>query len=84
MTTFSYFRSESRPGLHAFTDDASGVGLPPGEGPWRFVRVVDPQEGWTAAAEIEAVRAGVRINGYFLADAPGDLVFDEAPVKPGD
>ena len=84
MTTFSYFRSQSRSDLHAFTDDASGAKLPAEQGPWRLVRTVDPQEGWTPAAEIEAVRAGIRINGFFLADAPGDLAFDEAPVKPGD
>ena len=84
MTTFSYFRSQSRPDLHAFTDDASGGKLPPEQGPWRFVRIVDPQEGWTAAAEIEAVRAGVHINGFFLANAVAYLAFNEAPVKSGD
>ncbi|HEX8166167.1 MAG TPA: hypothetical protein VF601_10315 [Beijerinckiaceae bacterium] len=84
MTTLSYFRSSSNPDLHAFTDDPSGAKLPPEQGPWRFVRAVAAEEGWTAAAEIEAVRAGIRLNGFFLADAAGDLAFDEMPVKPGD
>ena len=84
MSPLYYFRSDSRADLHAFADEASGARLPPEQGPWRLVRTVDPQEGWTGAAEIDAVRAGIRLNGFFLADAAGDLVFDEAPVKPGD
>jgi len=84
MTTLSYFRSASKPALHGFTDDPSGVTLPPEEGPWRFVRSVDPAEGWTAAAEIDAVRAGIHINGFFLADGTGEFAFDEPPVRPGD
>jgi hypothetical protein len=48
------------------------------------VRAVAPDEGWTPAAEIEAVRAGVKLNGFFLADWPGELTFNEAAVKPGD
>jgi hypothetical protein len=83
MAPLYYFRSSSRADLHGFTDDASGVRLPQERGPWRFVRAVAPDEGWTPAAEIEAVRAGVRANGFFLADAPGELTFDERPVKPG-
>jgi hypothetical protein len=84
MTALHYFRSASKPGLHGFTDDPSGARLPPEEGPWRLVRTVDPAVGWTAAAEIDAVRAGIHANGFFLADTPGELAFDEPPVKPGD
>lgn len=83
MTRLSYFRSASRPDLHAFTDDPAGGKLPAEQGPWNLVREVVPEEGWTSAAEIEAVRAGVTINGFFLVDVPGALAFDEAPVKPG-
>jgi hypothetical protein len=78
-----YFRSSSRAGLHGFTDDASGAKLPAEHGPWRLVRAVVPDEGWTAAAGIDAVRAGINANGFFLADGPGELTFDEPPVKPG-
>jgi hypothetical protein len=81
--TLYYFRSSSRSDLHGFTDDESGAKLPAEQGPWRLVRRVVPQEGWTAAAEMDAVRAGIHANGFFLADAPGALAFDEPPVKPG-
>jgi len=84
MSTLYYFRSSSRSGLHGFAGDRSGARLPPEDGPWRFVREVDPATGWTAAAEIDAVRAGIHANGFFLADVPGDIVFDEPPVRPGD
>jgi hypothetical protein len=84
MSRLYYFRSASKPDRHAFTDDEAGAKLPADEGPWRFVRTVAPDEGWTPAAEIEAVRAGVKLNGFFLADWPGDLTFNEAAVKPGD
>jgi hypothetical protein len=80
-TTLYYFRSSS--GLHGFTDDKTGAKLPVEQGPWRLVRSVAPDEGWTPAAEIDAVRAGIRANGFFLADGPSELTFDEAPVKPG-
>jgi hypothetical protein len=83
MSPLHYFRSSSRPDLHGFTDDASGAKLPPEEGPWRLVRAVVPEEGWTAAAEIDAVRAGIHANGFFLADAPGELAFNEPPIQPG-
>jgi hypothetical protein len=79
-----YFRSGAKPALGGFTDDRSGSKLPSEEGPWSFLREVDPAVGWTAAAEIEAVRAGVQMNGFFLVDAPGEITFDEPPVKPGD
>ena len=84
MSTLYYFRSSSGSGLHGFAGDRSGARLPPEDGPWRFVREVDPATGWTAAAEIDAVRAGIQANGFFLADTPGDIAFDEPPVKPGD
>lgn len=83
MTRLHYFRSTSRPDLHGFTDDPAGTRLPPEQGPWRSIREVVPEEGWTSAAEIEAVRAGVKINGFFLVDVPGELAFGEAPIKPG-
>ena len=84
MSRLYYFRSASEPDRHAFTDDQAGARLPPDEGPWRLVRAVAPDEGWTSAAGIEAVRAGVRINGFFVVESAGELAFDEAAVKPGD
>ena len=84
MSTLYYFRSSSGSGLHGFAGDRSGARLPPEDGPWRFVREVDPATGWTAAAEIDAVRAGIHANGFFLADTPGNIAFDEPPVRPGD
>jgi hypothetical protein len=83
VSAVHYFRSAAGH-LHGFTDDHSGAKLPQEQGPWRFMRTVAPDEGWTAAAEIDAVRAGIRANGFFLADAPGELTFDEPAVKPGD
>ena len=83
MTTLYYFRSEA-PDLHAFTDDETGARLPRDQGPWRLVRAVIPQDGWTHAAEISAVQAGIHANGYFLADHPGELTFGDMPVRPGD
>jgi hypothetical protein len=82
MRTLYYFRSTSG-GVHAFTDDETGSKLPADQGPWRLVRAVDPQQGWTDAAEISAVDTGIRMNGYFLADASGELTFGDLPVKPG-
>jgi hypothetical protein len=29
------------------------------------------------------VEAGIRANGFFIADAAGELMFDEPPVRPG-
>lgn len=84
MTRLSYFRSAANPDLHGFTDEPSGAKLPAEQGPWKLVREVTPEEGWTSAAEIDAVLAGVKINGFFLADAPGELSFGEEAVKPGD
>lgn len=84
MTRLHYFRSAAKPGLHGFTDDPSGAKLPQEDGPWRFLRAVAPEEGWTASAEIDAVLAGIKLNGFFLADAPEELRFDEGRVKPGD
>ena len=83
MSPLYYFRSSARSDLHGFTDDETGGKLPAEQGPWRLVRSVVPQEGWTAAAEIDAVRAGIHANGFFLADASGELVFDEPPIQPG-
>jgi len=80
---YYHFTSESAPNLHAFTADEAGGALPPEQGPWRLVAAVDPQQGWTTAAENSAVEAGVRANGFALVDAPEPLTFEGAPVRPG-
>ena len=82
MTTLYYFRS-SRPDLHAFTDDEAGAKLPQDQGPWRLVRAVVPEDGWTEAAEISVVEAGIRANGYSLVDSPGELSFVDVPSGRG-
>lgn len=82
MDTLYYFRS-SQAGLHGFTDDETGAKLPADQGPWQLVRAVVPQNGWTPDAEISAVQAGIHANGYFLADAPGEITFGDMPVRPG-
>ena len=82
MTKLYYFRS-TQAGLHGFTDDETGAKLPAEQGPWRLVRAVLPQEGWTPNAELSAVHAGIRANGYFLVDSPGELTFGDMPVEPG-
>lgn len=83
MSVLHYFTSASVPDLHAFTADQAGGTLPPEQGPWRLVATVDPQEGWTKAAEISTVEAGVRANGFALVDAAEPLTFDGSPVRPG-
>ncbi len=83
MSVFYYFTSASAPDLHAFTADEAGSALPPEQGPWRLSATVDPQEGWTKAAEISAVEAGVRANGFALVDAQEPLTFEGSPVRPG-
>lgn len=83
MGVLYYFTSASAPDLHAFTADQAGSALPQEQGPWRLAATVDPQEGWTKAAEISAVEAGVRVNGFALVDAREPLTFDESPVRPG-
>lgn len=80
---FYCFTSAAAPGLHAFTADDAGAALPPDQGPWRLVSRVDPQQGWTEAAEISAVEAGVRANGFALVDAQEPLTFEGVPVRPG-
>lgn len=83
MSVLYYFTSTGAPDLHGFTADQGGGALPPEQGPWRFVAAVDPQEGWTPVAEISAVEAGVRVNGFALVDATGPLTFEGSPVRPG-
>jgi hypothetical protein len=84
MSPLYYFRSSSLSDLHGFTDDGSGRKLPAEKGPWRLLRIVAPDEGWTSVAEIDAVRAGIHANGFFLTEHTGELTFTEAAVRPGD
>ena len=84
MPTYHYFRSETRPALHAFADDSSGAKLPREEGPWRLVRSVDPSEGWTGAVDRSAVESGIRMNGFYLFDSDTELTFDETPTRSRD
>lgn len=83
MNLLYYFTSATAPDLHAFAADEAGAALPPDQGPWRLVSAVDPQQGWTEAAEISAVETGVRANGFALVDAQGPLTFEGSPVRPG-
>ena len=84
MSTYHYFRSQTRPVLHAFTDDASGARLPGKEGPWQLVRAVDPGEGWTAKADRETVEAGVKVNGFFLVESDTELTFHDTATRARD
>jgi hypothetical protein len=84
MHAYHYFRSERRPGVHAFTDDSSGVKLPREDGPWRLVRAVDPGEGWTGAVDRSAVEAGITMNGYYLFESDTELTFSETPTRARD
>ncbi len=84
MEAFHYFRSERQPILHGFTDDPSGAKLPAEDGPWRFVRTVDPGQGWAAPIDLSAVEAGVRANGFFLFEHEGELHFDETAHRAKD
>ena len=83
MNVLYHFTSTSPPNLHAFAADQAGSALPPEQGPWRLEATVDPQDGWTKAAEISTVEAGVRANGFALVDAEGPLSFEGSPVRPG-
>jgi hypothetical protein len=84
MKAYHYFRSESRPALRAFADDRSGARLPAESGPWRFVRAIDPSEGWTGAVDRSAVEAGVTVNGFYLVESEAELAFDESPARARD
>jgi hypothetical protein len=84
MDAYHYFRSERRPGLHAFTDDSAGARLPVADGPWRLVRSVVPGEGWSGAVDRSSVETGVRLNGFYLFEHDGDLTFDETPTRARD
>jgi hypothetical protein len=84
MQTYHYFRSERRPNQHAFAEDSAGTKLPREDGPWRLVRTVDPEEGWTNVLDRSTVEAGVKLNGYFLFDSDTELTFDETPTRARD
>ena len=84
MHGYHYFRSTTRPDLHAFTGDSSGAKLPAEEGPWRLVRTVAPGEGWSGAVDRDAMETGVKVNGYYLFDHDGELTFDETPTRARD
>jgi len=77
-----YFRSGNHPELHAFADERSGSALPQSEGPWRFVRTVTAEDGWTNQADHSAVMAGVRVNGFALVDSRSELTFGATAVEP--
>jgi hypothetical protein len=84
MHTYHYFRSESRPLLHGFTDESAGARLPAEEGPWRHVRAIDPADGWPGNLDLSAVEAGVKVNGFFLHEHEGELVFDKIATRAQD
>lgn len=84
MQTYHYFRSERRPLLHAFADDATGTRLPAEDGPWRPVRAVDPSEGWPSGVDLSTVEAGVKANGFFLLEREGELAFDRIATRAQD
>ena len=84
MRVYHYFRSERTSELHGFTDDPSGAKLPAEDGPWRFVRTVDPGQGWAAPIDLSAVEAGVRVNGFYLFQSDAPLHFDETAHRAGD
>jgi hypothetical protein len=76
-----YFRSRKDPSLHAFTDETSGKKLPQPEGPWRFVRTVTANDGWTRHGDHSSVMAGVRINGFALVESDSELTFERSWVE---
>ena len=82
MLDLHYFRSERNPGLHAFTDERSGHALPSADGPWRFIRTVTANDGWTRHGDHSSVMAGVRINGFGLVESESELTFGETWVEP--
>ena len=85
MQAYHYFRSTKRPDLMAFTGDSSGAALPTEDGPWQFVRTVNPDtEGWTGAVDRSAVETGVTLNGYYLFESDAELTFDETPTRSRD
>lgn len=83
MSILYCFASDSNPRLHGFAADEGGGALPPEQGPWRLLQRVDPQEGWTKAAEISTVEAGIRTNGFALVESAAPLTFGDSPVRPG-
>lgn len=76
MDPYHYFRSGKRPDLKAFAAHNSGAALPPEDGPWEFVRTIDPTvTGWPGAVDRSAAEAGVHANGYFLFEHEGEPDF---------
>ena len=82
MFDLHYFRSEKDPRLHAFTDERSGRKLPLADGPWRLVRTVTANDGWTPHGDHSSVMAGVRINGFGLIESDSELTFNDTWVEP--
>ena len=81
MLDLHYFRSERDPNLHGFADERSGSALPQADGPWRFVRTITANDGWTDRADHSSVMAGVRINGFALVDSGSELTFGATAVE---
>ena len=60
----------------------AGLAAPLADGPWRFVRTVTANDGWTSYGDHSSVMAGVRINGFGLVESDSELTFDETWVEP--
>ena len=83
MRTYYYFRSESNPELHAFTDDATGEKLPAENRPWTLLHQVAPDDDWTHTASRTVVGAGIAANGFslFWGDDRGQAVSSKPVIE---
>ncbi|MXQ12984.1 PRC-barrel domain-containing protein [Microvirga makkahensis] len=67
MRTYYIFQSEKTPQLQGFTEEPQGRHLPSGEGPWKAVRRIEPDEEWDVDTSRAVVAAGILENGYYLS-----------------
>jgi PRC-barrel domain len=67
MKTYYVFKSQSAPDLRGFTDDPSGSGLPPEDGPWALAKTITPDAKWDLDVSRAVVAAAINNNGFYLS-----------------
>lgn len=65
-TRIFIFKSESRPGLGAFTGDLAGLTLPSQFKPWRVVAAVAPDQDPPYKLSREVIEVAIKKRGFQL------------------
>jgi hypothetical protein len=60
------FRSEGRPGLHAFTTDTAGHKLPSRHGPWTAIGMIREDKQPPHNMSRDAIEKGISDQGFQL------------------